>query len=130
MLVLELKTPKAKLSSSKIYRGAEEHGSDVYAPHEDLSGAVAQLLSQLASSREDFRLILQRTRAAEMIEPSTVIGALIIGTLTELSAEQKVSFELYRQSLHGFQILTYDELLERLKMLVVMLRADEGERDS
>ncbi|GAA2942846.1 hypothetical protein GCM10010525_03570 [Glutamicibacter bergerei] len=65
-----------------------------------------------------------------MIEPSTVIGALIIGTLTELSAEQKVSFELYRQSLHGFQILTYDELLERLKMLVVMLRADEGERDS
>lgn len=125
ILALELKTPACRLSRPNTYRGSEEHGADIYAPHEELSGAVAQLLSQLASIREDFRLILNRTVGSETIETSTAAGALIIGTLTELSPQQKISFDTYRNALHGLQILTYDELLERLKMLVSMLRTDQ-----
>ena len=44
-------------------------------------------------------------------------GVLVIGTYDSLSDEQKKSFNYFRQGLFGLTVITFDELLHRLKQL-------------
>ena len=108
--LLELKTPTAKLLGAEYRNG-------VYAPSADLAGAVAQLLSQrdsLVSERD--RLL--RVEGEELIafNPASIV---LIGCTDELNdTARRKSFELYRSSLMGVTVLTYDELFRNVEQLL------------
>lgn len=116
--LVEIKTPATKMLSSN-YRGRDE--AEVFPPHRDLSGAVAQLQSQIHSALVDLPGILQRTSGAPDVNPGVVRGAVIAGSMTSLSAVERQSFMRYRQGLFGVEIITFDEVLDRLKGLHRML---------
>lgn len=120
--LVEIKTPSTKLLKSKAYRGRD--GAEVYSCSSDLTGAVAQLLAQMESATTDLKSILSNTHDAPELETGTVQGALIIGKLRSLSRVEQQSFLRFRTNLHGINIITFDEVLERLKILREALRAD------
>lgn len=116
--LVEIKTPATKMLS-RSYRGRDE--AEVFPPHRDLSGAVAQLQSQIHSALVDLPGILQRTSDAPDVNPGVVRGAVIAGSMTSLSEVQRQSFMRYRQGLLGVEVITFDEVLDRLKGLHRML---------
>lgn len=115
VLLVEIKKPSTQLMEKNPYRG---HGkSAVYGASIELSGSIAQVQSQMSSAAEE---------AATRFKPSLdtineLRGAVIIGKVSELNEEQLESFLRYRKGLADL-VLTYDEVLERLKGLRDFLR--------
>ncbi|MFE7404846.1 Shedu anti-phage system protein SduA domain-containing protein [Isoptericola sp. NPDC057559] len=119
--VVEIKTPKTELMDRREYRG--KGTAAVYAPHRDLSGAVSQLQSQLASVPRDLAGRLRETPDVELDPWNEVRGAVIVGQVSRLSPEKRESFLRYRAGLSSVSILGYDEVLARLRTLREVLKA-------
>jgi hypothetical protein len=106
--LLELKAPTAKLLGGEYRNG-------VYPPSGDLTGAVAQVLSQRDSLVSD-RDSLLRAHRVTAFNPACIV---LIGCTDELdSPERRKSFELYRSSLVGVTVLTFDELFSNVEHLL------------
>lgn len=114
--VVEIKTPHARLVGD-LYRGRRDTGFDneVYALHQDLSGAIVQVRNQITVAIEDFQ-VLARGSADDLnrIHPK---GVLVIGSTAALSQRQKDSFNQLRHGFNNLTIITFDELLTMLKLL-------------
>ncbi|WP_349319189.1 Shedu anti-phage system protein SduA domain-containing protein [Mycolicibacterium canariasense] len=124
VVAVEIKTPGTKLLGSR-YRGAG--GGEVYLPHKELSGAVAQIQAQLESVVTDFPQIVTNSPGLDSIDTADVRGAVIIGKLESLEAEEKRdSFIRYRARLLGIDVLTFDEVYHRLCGLHTMLSNEHG----
>lgn len=117
--LIEIKTPSSKLMQKSPYRGAD--GAEVYACDGELAGTLAQLQAQVQSARTDLALILKNTLNAPTVDTGIVRGVAIAGTFDALSPQQRQSFLRYREGLVGIDILTYDEVLERLRGLHTVL---------
>jgi len=104
--------------------------SAVYAPAKDLRGAVAQIQKTIHKVNlkvtQNITLIKDKEgnptgEQIAFVKPKAIV---IIGKLdqfvTEIGVNDEMlsSFELYRQQLHGIEIITYDELYERTKYIV------------
>lgn len=122
--IIEIKTPQTDLLGKKEYRGG------IHAPSTELSSAVAQVLDQrwqLQRNNNQLADDYRRQTPGDMPDrspsPETyAIQCLVIaGTSPDTLIEQK-SFELYRNSLVGVLVLTYDELLTKLRTLLELLR--------
>jgi hypothetical protein len=113
--VVEIKHPGAKLIKATPYRGSDR--AEVFAMHPQLAGGIAQLQAQMESARRDLPSIHERTPDAPEMSFSAVRGAIIAGRLSELSLDQRASFLRLRDALVGIDILTFDEVLERLRTL-------------
>lgn len=113
--LVEIKKPNSKLVKDRPYRGSG--GAEVYACDVDLAGAIAQLQAQVQSARTDLSHILKSTPGAPDVHAGIVRGAIIAGRFEELSSSQQDSFLRYRDGLNGVDILTFDEVLERLRGL-------------
>lgn len=121
---LEIKTTETALLTKDPYRAPA-----LYGPSTDLSGGVNQLLDQklrlikgIAAKKEDDDL--------PHIQAWSVPCILIIGRLPE-TRDLKRSFEIYRGSQRDVLIITFDELLAKLKALHEFLstKPDETEED-
>jgi hypothetical protein len=121
MVIVEIKKPATALMRKTMYRGKE--GAEVYSPDPELAGAVAQLQAQMESARTDFPAIVRVTEGAEPTDTRVVRGAVIAGRLESLEDLQKHSFMRYRDALHGIEIITFDEVLSRLRALEGMLKS-------
>lgn len=116
VVLVEVKTPATKLMAPEPYRGGS--GAEVYAIHSSLAGAVAQLQSQLVSARLHLPSLPQDPSSPEDIHyEGSLIGALIVGRISDLNPLQRTSFTLFRETMHKVEIVTYDELIIRLKNL-------------
>lgn len=114
--VVEIKEPGCRLLGS-CYRGEEgcEENNEVYRVHGDLSGGVVQMENQIHIATEYFKSQIGNDfDGLTSLNPS---GVLIAGTYQGLSDVQKKSFDLFRKSLGKNQILTFDEVLSKLKLL-------------
>ncbi|MCQ1833354.1 Shedu immune nuclease family protein [Neorhizobium galegae] len=109
LAIVEIKTPKSDILRATPYRGG------VHAPSTGLSGAVTQVLDQ--------KYLLQRNITAFMINSGITdvaayaVGCIVIAGTSPQSDAEKKSFELYRNNLSGVVVITFDELLEKLKAL-------------
>lgn len=112
VVLVEIKTPGAALMRPGPYRGKDS--SAVYSPHDDLGGPVAQVQSQMASAAEYAMVLFQGSGFDTVNE---LRGAVITGRISSLIAEQRDSFSRYRGGLSNVTVLTFDEVLERLKHL-------------
>ncbi len=112
-MVIEVKSPATQLMQKGSYRGKED--ATVFAVSSDLSGAIAQLQGQMISTQAD---LPARLKSKDEIDVwGDVRGAIIAGKFDDLSEEQKSSFLRFRAGLTNITILTYDEVLARLKEL-------------
>lgn len=115
--VVDIKKPSSGIVGS-LYRGVAGSGSDseTYSMHAELSGGVVQVRNQITVAVEHFQSVLGE-EYKEKINRVHPKGVLVTGTLQGLSQRQKDSFNQFRHSLHSLTVITYDELLNRLKKL-------------
>ncbi len=116
--IFEIKTPKTTLFKTTPYRG-----NDLYAPSTEFSGAINQALEQKYELQKN---ILYKTQNGgdHDIESYAVHCCLIIGTMPE-GNDKKKSFELFRRNSKDVEIVTFDELLEKIKQLRDFLKSEE-----
>ena len=118
--VVEIKTPGAKLLKGE-FRGG------VFSPSASLSESIVQALDQRYQFQRDVSGIKDRSRIHD-IETYAVQCCLVIGTIPEGENEKK-SFELFRGNSKDVQIITFDELLEKLVQLKVLLDPSDNDDD-
>lgn len=119
--VIELKTPNCDLIGSQ-YRGnraahdtSEDFDNEVYSVHAKLSGAIVQVRNQIAVAQREFVTTLGRTH--DDLEAVHPVGVVIAGSYSRMSDAQQRSFDHFRRSLHGVQVITFDELLRQLRTI-------------
>ena len=108
--LVEIKKPSTNLIGGK-YRDY------IYAIDEQLSGAITQVLNYKLWITENHPDLKNGSKYASL-NPTCVI---IAGKFDGLDNNQKQSFDLYRQSLSGIMILTYDEVIGRINDLIDFL---------
>lgn len=115
--VVDIKTPKAGLVGS-AYRGDKGSGLDneTYSMHADLSGGIVQVRNQITVAVEHFQSVLG-VGYKDKINRVHPKGVLVTGDLRGLSQREKDSFNQFRHGLYSLTVITYDELLSRLKIL-------------
>lgn len=119
--LLEIKKPdNQKVVSSSLYRNN-------YIAGKDLSGAIVQIEKyvytlnhggekQVERIREKIQSSLPEGIEIRVVNPQ---GILLLGRSNDLSEEQRMDFEIIkRQHKNIVDIMTYDDLLERLKNIV------------
>ncbi|WP_447939590.1 Shedu immune nuclease family protein [Pseudoxanthomonas mexicana] len=120
---VEIKTHKTPLLKGKEYRNG------VWQPSEDLIGAVAQSHRTVQLAEQTIQRSLRVTdaegnptgRDAYMIRPRSVVVCGDLGQFVSehgVNEEKYASFEIFRRHLQGPEIVTFDELLERAKLIV------------
>lgn len=118
--LVEIKTPRTKLLNKREFRGG------VFTPSKELSGSIVQALDQKYQFERDISGIKDRSKEPE-VESYSVHCCLIVGTMLEDDDEKK-SFELYRRNSKDVEIVTFDELLEKMIELRGFL-ASSGNED-
>ena len=107
--IIEIKTPQEKLLYNDPYRVG------VYGPTKELSGATNQTLAQKYQFEHDIAQIKSNSRTYD-IESYAIHCGLIIGTMPP-EEDKKKSFEFFRGNSQKVEIVTFDELLEKIKQL-------------
>ncbi len=107
--IIEIKKPSTDLLNNTPYRGS------VYSPCKELSGSINQLLDQKYKFQQEITQFKANERRYD-IESYSINCLLIIGK-TPQEPDQKKSFELFRGNSKDIEIITFDELLEKLKQL-------------
>jgi hypothetical protein len=117
--IFEIKTPQTLLLNKVPFRDG------VYTPSADLSGSINQALDQKYQFQKQIAQIKDNTRLYN-IESYAVHCCLVIGKTPD-GDDRKKSFELFRRNSKDVEIVTFDELLEKLKQLSTFLRAADAE---
>ena len=116
--MIEIKTPATMLLEARPYRGA------LKGPSRDLAAAVAQVLQQRFHLVSDFSHI--QGEELENKDVASVHCILIAGTTAE-GRDDRRSFELFRGALKDVSIVTFDELLAKLRAVANVLRQADVE---
>jgi len=116
--IIEIKTPQ-ELLTGKEYRDS------VYSPSVALSGSLNQALDQKYKLQKNIASIKEASRIYN-VETYAVHCALIIGKMPD-DVEKQKSFEIFRRNSRDVKIITFDELLEKLKLLHNLLSSSEVE---
>ena len=114
-VLVDIKRPNSQLVG-------KEYRNRVYQLGPDLTGGVAQLQSNCHSwnttgARQSQNAVALARRGIATYEPK---GILVIGHTAQLDNDDKqATFELFRRNLRNPEVLTYDELLDRARFLVL-----------
>ncbi len=109
--LVEIKKPTTQLLGKREYR------SGVFAASAELNGAITQVLDQAHQLSTNFLTLKNNSDLWEL--KSYSVACFVVAGRTppaEEPARQK-SFELYRANSSTVTIVTYDEILERLRQL-------------
>lgn len=107
--ILEIKTHNKLLVKGKPYREP-----DTYAVHDELSGAISQCLDQKNT------FLTEMGQKYKALDPKVI---LITGQKRSLNESQARCFELVRSNQRNVDIVTFDELLEKIKGLRDVLQS-------
>lgn len=129
MVLVEIKTHLAPLLAANEYR------SGVFAPSSQLAGSVAQCQATLDAAMENLGPAFQLVDSGgfsteEVVRLCRPRSLLVAGSLDEFTRDGQVhegqfrSFERYRRSISDPEIVTFDELYDRMRLV---LAADEPE---
>jgi hypothetical protein len=117
--LVEIKKPTTPLL------GPTEYRAGVFGASKELNGAVTQVLDQAYQLTTNFPALKNNSRQWDL--ESYAVSCFVVAGRTpsaEESAKQK-SFELYRANSRSVTIVTYDEILERLRLLREFLAPQE-----
>jgi hypothetical protein len=119
LALIEIKRPSSRVLEQKPFRG------DLFAPHKDLTSAIAQVLDQRTQLQMNFTVKAQDPKLKDS-HISSVSCIVIIGT-TPGGVEENKSFDLYRNSTRDVAVVTFDELLSKLKEILRLLTPNTPE---
>lgn len=109
--IIEIKTPTTELLGNK-YR------DNVFCPSKELSGSIVQIRKQKDALIKEYNSIkvesMKKGKNFSAYDPKSYI---IIGNTNQLTEEENESFELFRNSLKDIEIITFNELIDKLKIL-------------
>ncbi len=111
LALVEIKKPTTQLLDAREYR------QGVYGPSKELNGAVTQVLDQAYNLTKSLPGLKESSRQWDL--ESYAVSCFVVAGRTPSAddpARQK-SFELYRANSRSVTIVTYDEILERLRLL-------------
>lgn len=117
--IIEIKTPLSKLVKNKPYRG-----DDVFEIEKELNGAINQVLNQKDNLEKDYHRL--RSESEKEFYSFNSKCFVVIGKLTTLDKKQIKSFELFRNSYKDVEIITFDELYERIATLLKIFEKDNN----
>jgi len=111
--LIEIKAPTAPLLGAK-YR------KSVYAPSQQLVGAITQALHYRLSLLNDLKSLRSESPGLQVHDPAVFV---VIGDAERegLTGMKRRSFQLFRHTLKGVEILTYDELFNGLANLAALM---------
>ncbi len=113
--VIEIKKPTTPLLKTNAYRP-----DTVFGPSNELSGSITQVCIQRFNFIID--LPVRNTHSDYQTKAYRPIAYVIIGRLDEIvGIDREKSFELFRNSFSDVVVITYDEVLARLKNLTQVL---------
>jgi len=115
--IIEIKTPSVKLLNKTPYR------DNVYNASKELAGSVSQVLDQRMKFQQHIHSLKANSKG-DKFEAYYTAGILIIGTMPA-DTSQKQSFELFRGNSKDVVIITFDELLDKLRLLLDSLKGDQ-----
>jgi copper chaperone CopZ len=113
--LIEIKAPSMRLLS-KEYRQA------VFAPSPDLAGAVTQVLDQKYRFQKEIASLKDNSGITDV--ESYSVNCVLIAGVTPPQRDQVKSFELFRDNSRQVLVVTFDELLEKLRHLYKFLSLD------
>lgn len=116
-VLVEIKTP-----ATRLLQGTAAVRNGAWSLSKDLADAITQIGANIATwekdgSRQDSNR--DRFEGEEKIFTVKPKGIIVIGLLSELdNRDKRETFQRFRKSIHGIDILTYDELYERARFIV------------
>lgn len=116
LALIEIKRPSTPLVELRAYRG------DLHAPHRELTASMAQVLDQRAQLLHHFATKKSQDKALADAHVSSVSCIVVVGTLPT-DAVQIRSLDLFRHSSKDVSVVTFNELLEKLKELHRLMSA-------
>lgn len=106
--LLEIKTPQTALIG-------KEYRNNVFSISAELSGAINQLLNYKDKFQKEYYINRFNSETSyQLLNPKCI---LLVGTLFNLKNTERISFELFRSELKSIEIITYDELFEKVKLI-------------
>ena len=115
-VLVEIKTP-----ATPLLQGKEEIRNGAWSLSKGLTDALSRIEANIdtwnkhGSAQPDNRDVLE-SRAVYTVQPK---GIIVIGTLSQLDLRTKwETFQRFRRSIHGIDIVTFDELYQRAKYIV------------
>lgn len=128
--LVEIKHHRTPLLARDKYRAG------AWQPSHELSGAVSQMLMSVDGMERQFqRMLIMKDQHGNPTGEQAVVArpraVVVCGSLSEfvkefgVNEDQFRSFELYRRHLFSPDIVTFDELYERAKLIVESV--DEGQ---
>lgn len=117
LAIIEIKRPSTELLAKGAYRSPS-----VYAPSKELSGAITQTLHQQSELR-------QRWHQHRSDDPSLagskadVIRCIVLAGRKPQDPNEYRSFEIFRHACKDVDVITYDELLDKMKLMRDALQA-------
>ncbi|AZD86921.1 hypothetical protein C4K14_4099 [Pseudomonas chlororaphis subsp. aureofaciens] len=122
MAIVEIKKPSSPLMRTTAYRN-----KDVFAPDSELSGAVTQVLYQQSKLHETW-LVHQVRPELRDSRPDAIRCVVIAGTMP-IDEGPRRSFEVFRNACKNVEVVTFDELLGKLRLLLSHLTPREVSED-
>jgi hypothetical protein len=116
--LVELKTPQQALVATRPYRGRPS-ANPVFAPHPEISEAVAQVLDQRYRLQKDIATHLSNNEG--LVLKTYHVDCVVVAGITPDDQERLQAFEIYRNSLKDVRIVTFNELLIKLESLRELL---------
>lgn len=115
LLLVEIKTPDTDLLSKTPYRPP-----NVFAATRELSGSVTQVARYKDTFLHNYGNLRNETdEPFRLVDPKCMV---VIGNTAQLDSEGKrESFEHFRRSLRGTEIITFDELFRKVEVLLHLL---------
>jgi len=123
LAIVEIKKPGTELVQGKAYRGEE-----VFGPSAELSGAITQVLFQQSELRQRWMQHTNDTEELRSWKPDVIKCVVIVGS-TPTEPVKRRSFEVFRNSCKDVEVVTFDELLNKLKLLYRYLTPPEKPAD-
>lgn len=123
LAIVEIKKPGTELVQAKAYRGEE-----VFGPSAELSGAMTQVLYQQSELRQRWTQHTSDTEGLRSWKPDVIKCVVIVGS-TPTEPVKRRSFEVFRNSCKDVEVVTFDELLNKLKLLHKYLTPPEKPAD-
>jgi hypothetical protein len=120
-IVVEIKT-----AETPLLQGDKPQRSGAWSLSKQLTDAVTQAQAYAygwtTESKQYNNAVELAKRKLFTVQPRAIV---VIGRLADLASdESKLStFELFRESLHGVEVLTYDQLFERAKFIVEHMKS-------
>jgi len=123
LAIVEIKRPSTELMLDRAYRNTE-----VFGPNAELSGAITQVLYQQSALRSHW-LSHQSSPKLRDSRPDSIRCVVIAGT-SPTDEMKRRSFEIFRNACKDVDVVTFDELLQKLRLLQSHLNASHDAREA